>query len=800
MGYSEHKNNNQANVYTFMHELGHTLGIGHNDQVNPTPSGDIYFMYDYTIGSTFDAENFLLLPGEITTIENVYDNKPCPKKCELDLSCKRCNFDFAGMVGEERGKFLRQNLLTDCEGNIEDELEFSIDALNSCFPLEDIELEITIEKTQAEFLEFPQGFNLSGTPTQWILKKTMDIAADEYFNYDFKVKFLNFNTGNIEVRYDFKNLNDATLDDWGNINIYPPVIIKANTYVNAQSSGIVMSDGDKTRLQSKDYKTVILEGPFFVNGDGSPPFIIKNADILVTNKNAEIIFSNNTTTFKTFLGLENVNIMPCGDFMWKGLKLYNGSKDAELTISNCTINDALYGLRVEEYTSKPKSPKLTISNTKFINNYIGMDIIPIPNSTLEIAPLINVDFINDRDLYTYPTVSSSLIKTKRTFYGIRAYNTSLLHLGFSDDAFEYTDRVNSFTGLKNGIYLENSNLISTGAEFYDMGYGELVPGVGVPPYGYGIYTSPSNISGSITLDGDNANVFSDLKYGILANNCSTNIMKANFKDPNNYAIRVENVDNKPINIGLNTITLKQQQSSGIQLFNNNTTNKVSLRSNVITLNRAGTRGIVVSELLPLTNYEITQCNITTNDKACRGIHLIAGGNNVLSENTLINNKDLSNYGYSSGIRDEGSIANIYKCNVFNGWVAPESRRTMGLSLRNCAETDVLCNTFNGNTYGLEFWGMGIDSDIKGNQFVSNRTGLYYGLYPSQGDAFSGEQQHYGNTWFNGTFLDEGAEHLSSNPDIVAQSAYLVDPGINPLFTTQETAITDWIQPNPSNGA
>jgi len=783
----------------FVHELTHNLGVGHNNEANSLPNGSFYYMYPYSIGSiNADYTKYLLLEDEKVAIQEHYDNKPCPENCNPDTSCKRCEpivtLESNGQMAET-GDNLFLFLSDDCSGEPVTNYDFTFTIENGCTPRENVGITFTALNGQSEFSAYPTEFTkyINGFGNME-LTTTINMAANEVKTYNFSVSINDLMATSTAVRYSLTNVTENGNSISGNI------VMQQLQTISGIKHWFDLPYPIQLGLNGNQKYTVRLDGTLYLDNTN---INWHNNNILVASPESKIVVTRYTPgDSHSIININTTKFETCGDFMWRGIE---ASYDTELKIRDCVINDAVVGVKLRESYNNPNgvpSTRLTVENTEFKNNFIGMNIEGHPNNQdLTVMPLKNVKFTCDRDLYGYPYSDYDDIGydpgVSRTLFGIKAKNQPLISLAYNDAAEEGEEMYNVFSGVKNGILLDHTNLVSDAALFSDLAHTtvDVIPGYEYPELGYGIKA----INGSsIVLDGDNAHTFKNLRYGVWADNSAVDVYKADFSEIYKDAITVKNVDNMPIRIGDNTMVLKSNSSNGIVLDNNNTTADAVIRANDITLYGSGQQGIRISELLPVTAYEVTANNLTISGTGNRGIWAVSGGNNAFSDNQITiepHSQDVYNW----CIKDDGSHANSYQCNALYGSTNPESRPIYGLSLRNSSEANVQCNSIYGNTYGLQFWGMGLDADIRGNAFLYSNTGLYYGLYPSQGDAFSGEQRHHGNTWANGTFADEGAEHLSQLQSIVDKSLYLVDPSINQNLSTQETAVIDWIRNDNGNG-
>ncbi|MBK9150703.1 MAG: right-handed parallel beta-helix repeat-containing protein [Saprospiraceae bacterium] len=154
----------------------------------------------------------------------------------------------------------------------------------------------------------------------------------------------------------------------------------------------------------------------------------------------------------------------------------------------------------------------------------------------------------------------------------------------------------------------------------------------------------------------------------------------------------------------------------------------------------------------------------------RGIRLTSSVFNRIEDNPIISADGRSN---PKLITLEGSPTNIVSNNILDNLSsAPESNQITGIYVAESMGNLIQCNTVNGGSFGINVWGTS-NGNYNRNTMSSSYTGLYCGLYPSNGLALMGQQMHRFNVWNNGSF-NNAAKHLSADPYFVNLSEFSVD--------------------------
>lgn len=347
----------------------------------------------------------------------------------------------------------------------------------------------------------------------------------------------------------------------------------------------------------------------------------------------------------------------------------------------------------------------------------------------------------------------------------------------------------SFSNMSNGIILLNTNSIVGGDSSFDNIRGTNSNNLITSDIdGNAIYLSGQGNSGIFLQNNFNSN------YRAIGVKQANSIILNNTVKGGKIGFDVYEAQNRITRIVNNDIEIDHQ---AVKLRANSPTQEMTISDNTIDVTEERGIGILVSEFINSEDYSITDnISIKIKDKSA-GIAVFSGGGNFIQNNQIIAAGDHHNLTESVGIALLGSSGNVTCDNVIRfPTSANESEQTKGIFLSAGSDNLLTCNYTSGATYGINTWGF-TDSQIRNNTFSRNYTGLYYGLYPSEGNANTGPQEYMRNVWDNGTFVNGayGAEHLSQNQQFVDLSRYTVDDTDQPFTTdynTPENAISDWI--------
>jgi len=226
-------------------------------------------------------------------------------------------------------------------------------------------------------------------------------------------------------------------------------------------------------------------------------------------------------------------------------------------------------------------------------------------------------------------------------------------------------------------------------------------------------------------------------------------------------------------INYNTIIMADPETVGIGIHESNPTpanQSWIIRNNYISILNEKSKGISINSA---DHVRVFQNDISINYSQAydyTGIYLGGSTNTSISCNDVVDEFQLSQPNSSS--------------------------EYMGKAIQVIQSPSSLldCNAITGTPTGINFWGMCDDSETRGNTMRENSVGLLYGLYPDEGNAFTGLQNHLGNSW-SGTFGEVGARHLG-DAEISNSSKYIVDYNESLSFLPSWDADGQWFEDIP----
>jgi hypothetical protein len=460
----------------------------------------------------------------------------------------------------------------------------------------------------------------------------------------------------------------------------------------------------------------------------------------------------------------------CGNQKWKGIRTGDPS---DIIINNSSINNADVALECRG------SRSLDVKNTEFRNNYISIDMESLPSETFAVDPFNNNKFINDSGyLPTYEFTSDAPL------VGMRANRVPLVMVNNSE-----------FSNMSNGVVLLESNSILGNSTFTNIKTPNDNNIINNTIEGNAIYISGQGNAGIFLKNEFNEN------YRAIGVRQAHSITFDNVVRGGHIGFDVFAAQNRTTRIFDNDIEI--DDAAMVMTFNS-PTEEATITNNTIHTTKDGGFGILVNEFLKNNDYDILNNPMIKIHDDARGISIRGGGTNLVQGNYINAESDKKDISGTIGIEILGSDDNIFCDNTIQFPPSKnEQDQTKGIFLSAGSDNYLSCNYTFGATYGINTWGF-TDSQIRNNTFTGNYTGLYYGLYPSEGNVNTGQQDYMKNVWRNGTFVNGlfGAEHLNNDQFIVDLSRYLVDDTDQPFtsdYDTPENAVTNWIFNLPSSG-
>lgn len=549
--------------------------------------------------------------------------------------------------------------------------------------------------------------------------------------------------------------------------------------------------------------------------------------------------SDPSFNFKNFI------ISPC-------IRILGGSFSSLLASNNWRTNSPL--LIIGKLTMNPASTPIWGNNTYSFES--NKKLLFAPGAELEVAaaskvrmPHVEIEGCNA--MWKGITVKddailemSMMTSIKDAQYAVKVEKGAVADIQSSK--FENNDYGVNTSTAGSGDYTLTvlGNTFKTSASGLKPAYSGQSPAPGSKGFA-GIYVKDFTAGLSIDKDGTFglSNEFSNLHYGILAENTNVTVRNASFTDMPKEARpsghqgplftgtgihltgRKVDVKGSFMSVAPDPVTMSNCYT-GVNVFGgsidaagcemtNMTNGIVALggahKSYSISFNSvsASERGISVFYQSGLAGQSSVTFNTVQMSGNANGIGIGIGGsemfpqqegfvqNNTITVNdgaigiqvgvanhlrVMQNNVTLAGANTLSGIKIEGGDLNSIGCNtVLNAGGSNND----GIYAVHAGRASIFCNITDGTTRGLHFAGMlggKNKADVGKNLMKDNTTfGLLLGT-----DAVIGEQRHKGNKWTGGATI---ARHLT--PGISLSSLFVVDNNENTQFMPDLVAPQPW---------
>ena len=732
--------NFQAAALNMAHELGHNLGMGHEETLSTS------FMD--SIANVLSKCDFYTLSGmNFNRLKNRLNNKPCTKEknvTALSPECPNCANHVIITSQSDATYYLDYG----CETN---DYIFDLSSIfsNNCEDDKDYSIEIYyhdqfIEILEAENFDLPITTPNSSSFNTIQKTKTLTLPLGEGSTNMLKIRVKGTGeyptstppNGKAYTKFSLTyklNKNEKIIDTYrGQIipssNVLNIVYVFYHNYQMDLRGKPIVFASDMTvpdPANNLDFcygnikKDIYIDGNFEVNINQK--YCYSN---FYFGPNSKLIVKANRT-----LELNNSLLTACKE-QWQGIVLEAGAK---LIVNGTTIDNV-----VNAISSIERTASLQIStNSKITNFDTGINFTNARINKFENVQMLNGKtgvYLYNSGMATFTNVRmdnirTSGIKSRKTSISVsncKIYGKNVLDSkGIDTEGTGHILSVNNNSEIKNwgvGILflrttlsLQNSFLVDNTIACYQSNSPGLIHSIKQTVFNKGSYGFQS--------------INSDL-------NDESEIYECTFKD---------------FNIGL-SISSKPDPRIGWYI-----------NSDFSNVGQAGIR---------LTNAEgnyVGGCNLT-------GLGL--------PNSSLIK-------------INGGSLNNISNNVMTAGASASAATQANGLEV-NSAITSVFCNHVSGGSHGYNFWGNS-PTYYGQNDVTKSQTGLYLGLYPDEGTALIGEQPHRYNTWANGT-MPISAKHLSSSPSFVLESKFLVKEGLSQIYIPDpRVAVTnEWFTKEISN--
>lgn len=727
----------------FVHEMFHSiLNIGHTDaslcQQNPN-----YLMCEGGPVS-LDPDDWQLTPGEVTILgQKLEDPYSCYNVQNIpeNATCFNCN-DIAAMPG---GTNFNQDEISNACGEPN---EFIVEStiMNDCqVDNRQMIAEFHYNDDEIEILEINSEYGSPVPSNRSSYNKmytfTKNLLKDESFTTIARYQVIG---GSKKSGGPFSAVTELDFD------FDPPSSAVFEGLTNIYYPNVLLDLSNYSTLYYGQVRQAYYNtmGEYPICPDVVPTDVVVDGNLRFSgNTICNMNFYMSPTSSVTMLGnstFNNCNFLTCDGSEWEGIEVINS---ADVTMNDCSVKDAAKGILVDVYNAD-----LTLNNTTISNCETGLEIY---NS-------------NDFGQYFGAVNITGSEFNENTRYGV--YVRDIIFQNFLKSMFK---------GNNTGIYAKNTSI--------DV----------------------------------NQSIFENNHYFAINQDASgkfCNVQRSNFINNNNYDINANRsnlsvTDNCSFSNSLIGIYIHDGIGTSHRILNSSFTN---IPFSIYSTNNTP---ITISELSYCTfdNYvygfrsnDISSVsmngwtikgNYFTSSDARAAIRTTGGHLYDISENTIIHSTPRAG-SPSDLIALEGNLQGIVSCNTLRGPLGlTENDNVHGILLSGGSRNTLSCNNISGSSFNINVTGMSSDAAIKGNTLSNSPSGLLYGIWPSIGGAYTGEQVHAGNIFENATFSSQyGARHLSTDPTEVEMSKYTVNSSANPNFTTEVDAIGDWFEDVPNGTA
>lgn len=481
--------------------------------------------------------------------------------------------------------------------------------------------------------------------------------------------------------------------------------------------------------------TVRICGYFFVDVDWN----IEGAEILMEKDkgaggSSAIIFILPGINLPT-LTVNETFIHACGNDMWRSIEVGTG---CSLKATNNIIHDGKASISCQ------KQSFLTAIGNTFDKYDVGLNIDdPSPSTGLTsinlLAPLKGNNFMGTSTIEDNIPNNGILFRDNLTI-----------------------DR-NNFDGPVNGVFSKPGGALNmTAGSYFKNSAGTGETGFGV----YGINNSLidiafcdfENIERGVFLEWSNANIeinlFNDVYDAIVVNDAAGGFVKV--KDHSEGAINVHRV-------GIETVGLN---ISDLEISNNEVTIDDEISDQI-------TKGIRVSSNFFGKPAVVKSCKVNNYSKRCEAI-------DVSSFVLDVRLCDSKNFNSESEIWTGLKLQGSQECNILYNELTDmsisSSTGAVGLLSEGSEVNLFRCNITKNAYTGIRVKGFSGFSSFRQNIIGEHFNGLLFEEF-----VVTGIQDQHFNQWQPGTYLNAGAEHLSSNQFLVSLSRFVVRDPVPPLF-------------------
>ncbi|MEL6969219.1 MAG: NosD domain-containing protein [Bacteroidota bacterium] len=457
------------------------------------------------------------------------------------------------------------------------------------------------------------------------------------------------------------------------------------------------------------------------------------------------------------LTIINQTVIAGCEQLWQGIRLIF---EAELYMQNSTIRDAYNGVTAES------NSEISLVGNTFDNNNIGFYVPPnLISPDNHIKPLPgndDDDFFRDNVFTSTYTMLPPLNNSGLPTAGIVLHQTQGFDIG---DPNNGTIK-NYFDNLTNGVMLYN--LMSGAFGGLEM---QTIKNQGI------------FITGNTMGVNLHDNRIRDVTVGIYAYDVEgLDVLDNEIKLCKNVAISVEDSGGGNVLINGNNIVTEAAPSNliyepdaiSISTCTVEEGYAITVSSNTI---KVAEGGVIISA----TNGQVSVIENVIKytydgDTDGIGIAVLDSEGEITVKGNFIKKTGIGNV--SSGISHFGSQGSQVAENTIIGDF------TYGLYCYQSTNIDFCCNTINGPYYGVSFWDLCSDTQLKNTTFGNHNTALFY--Y----DALTGPQVNTGNDWTGAITSLDAYFATGANFYPYTSSLFFTDPALVPAGNTKIIPV-DW---------
>ncbi len=463
--------------------------------------------------------------------------------------------------------------------------------------------------------------------------------------------------------------------------------------------------------------------------------------------------------------------------LWKGIYV---EEDGWINIQSSRIGDAQYLISSEE------DGRITVANSELINNDVSFkNINPGPGQTVF-------------DLDDLTNISIEVGSIRSAFPGMTA--TTHPKTGFlMTNCVSTIGRINtnsSIEGAKNGVYMEDSNVIIYGYTFERCDFGIKAVGGSLtskPVYVsvLSTYLGKSTYQNPITSAGNG--------YGIHAVGTNLDIERCTFKYLYQGVRSTGNVSSESINIAHNEIDIRDGASirAGIYLERSvasGTGNKNNIENNTIVVENGINEiyGIFINSPLPASDEMIIKENVIEIQSAVTNSQVYpiqiwmeqSDKFLVLNNEIYFNNSNYASSRWGISMINGSGQGSIVGGNTVVGASSSHYAGQCAIHLDASKNIRLCDNNVDKTLRGFHFAGNNDNSEFISNSIGSHDQGIYLAtpVVTASSSPIMGDQIRRLNQW-NGTYptgtLKGGAVRVSTADPLLSE--FKIQTGGSPYF-------------------